>query len=140
MIHLDRHHWKPGWVETPAEEWRVLQGDLLAGDRWIVDGNYGGTFDVRFERADTVVVFNLPRTLCVVGALRRSLRHRGKAVQAEGCPERVDLKFLRWIWRYQIDSRPRLNQALAKYGDHLRIVELTSRRAAIAFLNGLAAD
>ncbi len=56
VIHLDQHFWKPGWVETPAEEWRAMQNDLLAADCWIVDGNYGGTFDVRFARADTVVV------------------------------------------------------------------------------------
>ncbi len=25
VIHLDQHHWKPGWVETPPEDWRRLQ-------------------------------------------------------------------------------------------------------------------
>jgi adenylate kinase family enzyme len=138
VIHLDRHHWKPGWVETPVEEWRVLQASLVAEERWIVDGNYGGTFDVRFERADTVIVLALPPWRCVAGALRRSVQNRGTDVQADGCPERVDFDFLRWIWRYPTDSRPRLDAALRRHGRHLRVVELRTRREAASFLESVA--
>jgi adenylate kinase family enzyme len=137
VIHLDRHYWRPGWVEPTRDEWREVQAGLVAGDCWIADGNYGGTFDIRFERADTVIVLHPPRLACVTSALRRSLRHRGEAVQAPGCPERVDLKFLRWIWRYPRDTRPRLDAALARHGDHLTVVELRSRKAAADFLRRL---
>lgn len=33
---------------------------LTAGESWIIDGNYGGTFDLRFSRADTVIVLTSP--------------------------------------------------------------------------------
>jgi adenylate kinase family enzyme len=138
VIHLDRHHWAPGWVETPAAEWRVVQAGLLGEERWIVDGNYGGTFDIRFERADTVIVLAIAPWRCVVAALRRSLQNRGKAVQADGCPERVDVDFLRWIWRYPANSRPRLDEALKRYAGGLRIVELRTRRETAAFLDSVA--
>ena len=134
VIHLDQHFWKPGWVATPAEEWRAVQNDLLAADSWIVDGNYGGTFDVRFARADTVVVLALPRLRCLIRALLRALRHHGRDVQAAGCPERLDLTFLRWVWRYPIDSRPRLEAALDRYRANLRVIELTSSAQVEAFL------
>lgn len=138
VIHLDRHFWKPGWVETPPDEWKACQQELVRGDRWIIDGNYGGTFDVRFARADTVVVLVPPALSCVLSALRRSVRNRGVAIQAAGCRERVDCAFLRWIWRYNRDSRPRLDAALARHRDHLEVVELRSRRAARAFLERVA--
>ncbi len=64
-----------------------MQNDLLAADCWIVDGNYGGTFDVRFARADTVVVLALPRLRCLIRALLRVFQHHGRDVQAVGCPE-----------------------------------------------------
>lgn len=115
VVHLDRRYWRPGWVETPREAWAALQAELFSEDRWIADGNYGGTFDVRFARADTVIVLALPRLTCLVAALRRSLRNRGTEVQAAGCPERVDFRFLQWIWRYEKDSRPRLDAALARH-------------------------
>jgi adenylate kinase family enzyme len=139
VVHLDHHYWKPGWVETPRDQWRACQRALFAADRWIADGNYGGTFDERFERADTVIVITRNRFACIAGALRRSMLNHGTAVQAEGCPERFQLSFYRWIWNYQRDSRPRLDAALGRH-DHLHLVELTSRRAMRRFLHVAVAD
>ena len=137
VVHLDEHYWKPGWSPTPAADWHALQADLLAGERWIADGNYGSSFDLRFDRADTVIVLAPPRLRCLAGALRRSLLRHGEAIQASGCPERVSGEFLRWIWRYPADSRPRLDAALGRHREHLQIVELRSRRETAAFLGDL---
>ncbi len=134
VVHLDEHFWRPGWIARPGDEWRRIQRELVAGDRWVMDGNYGGTFDVRFERADTVIVLHPSRLTCVGGALRRWLRNRGAAVQADGCPEHLDRDFLWWIWRYGHDSRPRLDAALDRHRHHLQIIELRSRSDVESFL------
>ena len=139
VVHLDEHYWKPGWTPTPAGAWRTAQAQLLASERWIADGNYGATFDLRFGRADAVIVLAPPRMRCVAGALRRSLGRHGEAIQAAGCPERVSVEFLRWIWRYPTDSRPRLDAALERHRERLQVVELRSRREAAAFLDRVVA-
>ena len=115
-----------------------VQVELFSGESWIADGNYGGTLDVRLSRADTVTLLSLTRWRCTWRTLRRSLQHRGEAIQAEGCPERVDLKFLRWVWRYPIDSRPRVDQAIDRFRGGLSVIELGSTSAAQAFLDELA--
>jgi hypothetical protein len=61
LIHLDKEYWKPGWTKTPRDLWRARVGELVAGDRWIIDGNYAGSLDLRLPRADTVVRFDYPR-------------------------------------------------------------------------------
>jgi adenylate kinase family enzyme len=134
VVHLDEHYWKPGWVETPRAEWVGVQEELFAADRWIADGNYSGTLDVRLARADTVIVLALPRTTCTVSVLRRTVGNLGRPVQAAGCPERLDLSFLRWVWRYPVESRGRLDAALARH-PHLQVVELTSRSAVQRYLS-----
>ena len=111
VIHLDGHFWRPGWVETPADEWRALQADLCARDAWIMDGNYGGTLDLRLARADTVVFVDLPRRVTIPGVLRRWVLHHGEAVQAPGCPEHVSGEFLRWVWGYPRGGRVRAGDA-----------------------------
>jgi adenylate kinase family enzyme len=136
VVHLDRHFWHPGWVETPRDEWRERQRDLFAGERWIADGNYGGTFHERFARADTVIVIARNRLACLASAFWRTAKNHGKAVQADGCPERFHRDFLRWIWNYPRDSRPRLDTALAEH-PHLTIIELTTRRGMREFLSQL---
>jgi adenylate kinase family enzyme len=137
VIHLDEHYWKPGWEPTPRDEWRAKQEQLLAADKWIVDGNYGGTLETRLPRADTVIVFAIARTRCVARAFLRSVRHRGRAIQAEGCPERVDREFLRWIWRFPRDSKPRLDVALHEHAQHAQVVTFRNPREVRAFLRDL---
>lgn len=137
VVHLDRYYWKPGWIPPATNDWVALQVDLVASEGWVIDGNYGGTFDVRFVRADTVIVLALSRWRCVGRALRRLVANREHDLQADGCPERLSLPFLRWIWRYPRDSRPRLDAAIDRHRDHLRVIELTSPSKVKWFLNGL---
>ena len=133
VVHLDEHFWGPGWVETPRDEWRLLQQDLFSSDRWIADGNHGDTLDERFSRADTVVILARNRWACVGGALRRKIVNRGRAVQAEGCPDRLQLSFLLWIWNYNRDDRPRVDAAVARH-PHLTVVEMGTRSRIRRFL------
>jgi adenylate kinase family enzyme len=142
VIHLDEHHWRPGWEETPKQEWRAIVTDLAAGDEWIIDGNYGGTIDVRVGAADTAIFLDYAPLPCVARALRRSILNYGRAVQAPGCKERVDVKFLRWIAHYRRDSRPRALAQLEAGGSHLELHVLRHPRDAQRFLEGVpeAAD
>lgn len=57
LIHLDKEFWNSGWVETPRDEWVKKQKFLVAGDEWIIDGNYGGTMEIRLGKAYTVICF-----------------------------------------------------------------------------------
>ena len=61
VIHLDALYWRPGWVQTPKDEWKAKVRELLSGERWIIDGNYGGTAGLRMAAADTIVLLDFPR-------------------------------------------------------------------------------
>lgn len=108
VIHLDREHWKPGWVETPPAEWEEQVRELSAAERWVIDGNYGGTLGLRLDRADTVVFLDFGRWRCLRGVIARRLRYhnRSRPDMAEGCTERLDTAFLKWIWTYRKRHRP----------------------------------
>ena len=130
VVHLDEHYWRPGWVETPPDEWRARQAELCAADRWIIDGNYSGTVDLRLATADTLVFLDLPRRVTIPAVLRRWARHRGRPVQAAGCPERTSAEFLRWLWAYPTGGRVRMLAAIEDHGrPDLAVVTLRSRRA-----------
>ena len=55
IIHLDQHYWKDGWVEPSKEEWNQKLNSLLNNEKWVMDGNYSSSFDIRFPAADTLI-------------------------------------------------------------------------------------
>jgi adenylate kinase family enzyme len=138
VINLDREYWQPGWLPTPRERWRVVHAALVRPQEWIIEGNYGSTLEVRVAAADTVFFLDLPARVCLIGVLRRWARHHGKAVQADGCPERVDWTCLRCVWRYRRASRPNVLAQLRAHPAGTRVVVIRSRREAHRVLAGVA--
>ena len=128
VIHLDTHFWRSGWVEPTDEEWVEQLRDLLQRDRWIMDGNFGGTLEMRLEAADTVVYLDTPRRRCLVRVLLRVFRYRGKTRSdlAPGCPEKLDWKFLMWIWCYRRRHHPEILALRDKTSDTHRWEVLAS--------------
>lgn len=137
--HLDAWYWRPGWVATPRDEWRSVQQRLVAGERWIIDGNYAATLDIRLERAGTIVFFDLPRRTCLFGLLRRWARHRGRPLQAPGCPERLSWELARWVTRYRRHSRPKVMAAIARHAPQAQLIVIGTRQTASETLARAAA-
>lgn len=144
VIHLDLHFWKPGWVAPSETEWRAKQRDVLAGDAWIADGNYGETLDLRLERADCVVLLDLPWWRCSGRALLRGFRMPGEL--PEGCGYsrwmrlRDEWRLAFRIWRRR-RSEPLCERAIiARHGLHAGLYVLRSKREVRMFLHGLDTD
>ncbi|SCG36328.1 P-loop NTPase family protein [Micromonospora inositola] len=129
LIHLDRHYWRPGWVAPDDAGFRAEIAALAARPAWVMDGNYGATLDLRLPRADLLVLCDPPRLRCLARVLRRRWAHRAtpRPDLPEGCPEQVDLEFLRYIWRYPRHSRPRVLAAVASVAPALPVVRLRTR-------------
>ena len=121
LHHLDRMFWLPGWVERDREEGRSHLRDVLAQDRWIIDGNYGSSLPLRLERADTVIWLDYPTWLCLYRALKRwrSYRGRTRPDMTEGCPERLDLEFFHYILMFRANWHSRNAAALSGFSGKL---------------------
>ena len=102
IIHLDAYYWRSRWQETDAERWQQLQQKLVQGERWIIDGNYGNTMDVRLTAADTIIWLDFNRYLCLWRVFKRYLQYAGKIRpdMATGCPERLNWEFLQYVWNF----------------------------------------
>lgn len=138
VIHLDVLFWKPGWVESDDAEFRHSVAEALRAPTWIIDGNFGSTWDLRMPLADTIVWIDQPRLVCLARAILRMVTYRGggRLDMAQGCNEAVDLKFYHFIWTYNRKVRPRLEAALATHGAHATVVHLRHDREIADFLAG----
>lgn len=141
LIHLDMLYWAAGWKPMPDAEWRVLVTQLAARERWIMDGNYGGTLDLRLPACDTVVFLDVPRWLCLARVFWRRIRYfrATRPDMAQGNRERVTWEFVVWIWTYRRRRRPHVLRRLAELPPDRRVFVLRSRREVDAFVSSLDA-
>ena len=117
LIHLDQHAWLPGWVEVERDPWRDRVGELIAGEAWVIDGNYTGSLNLRLTRADTVINLELPAWLCIARLLRRIVSSWGRvrADMADGCPEQLDWSFLLYTARFPRTHRHKIAERLKSF-------------------------
>ncbi len=131
VVHLDVMFWKPGWTPPPAEEFRAALDEAIAGERWILDGNFlrDDAEDPRFARVDTIIFLDLPRSICLWRVLMRWMRdrHARRPDLPEGCREGIDLPFLRWVWCYPKKNRPDVLARLAALDPRVEVHRLRSQ-------------
>jgi adenylate kinase family enzyme len=136
-IELDAMFHQPRWTPLPEEEFRERLDEMLAGDRWVVDGNYSAVRDLVWTRADTIVWIDLPRwrvmsqliPRTVVRAVTRRELWNGNTEPLAGMfrwdPHR---SILRWSWTTHRKVRDRYEAAMSDPDSaHLRFVRLRSR-------------
>ena len=139
LIHLDALYWRPGWDPTPADEWRTKVETLVSGPAWIMDGNYGGTLNIRLAACDAVVFLDIPRFVCLWRVLRRQLEHAGQArAEVPGCPERLSWEFVKWIWTYPARRRGSILRRLKELEPHKRVHVLRTSQEMDRFLDSLS--
>ncbi|MGW8565024.1 toxin [Isoptericola sp. NPDC055881] len=145
-VELDALFWGPGWTPRPRDEFLADARAELAGDAWVIDGNYSGLQGEIWARADTVVWLDLPRPVVISQVYRRTLarvldrtelwpgtgnRQRWRDVLL---PWQKD-SIVRWSWD-QLQRHPeRYGSAMADPAHaHLAFHRLRSRREVAAFL------
>ncbi len=138
LIHLDKEFWNDGWIETPREEWVKKQKTLITGNEWIVDGNYGGTLDLRLEKADTVICFKLSKAVCLLSYFKRVITNINKVRpdMPEGCLEKFDFEFMKYIWNFPKKSGQVNISTLQKNKDK-QIIVFKNRRVANRYVKDL---
>lgn len=137
--HIDQLNWHPGWIEGTKEELREKLRAIVAGERWLIDGNYGGTLDERLPRADTIVYLDFPIRLCLWRLMRRirALNGVSRPDMPEDCPERFDLAFFFYLATWNFGPRPRTEAKLIGYEE--KIIRLKSPKELDAWLKSVEA-
>lgn len=54
-IELDALFWGPNWTPQPVEHFRERVAEAVAGERWVLDGNYAAVRDLAWRRATLIV-------------------------------------------------------------------------------------
>jgi adenylate kinase family enzyme len=139
IVHLDMHYWQPNWMETPKDEWLDKVKKLITSETWVMDGNYTSTLKMRAEAADTLIFLDMTRRLSYFRVVVRYLKNRGKTRPdvTEGCQEKIDLDFIRWIWNYPDTRKPAIFRFLEKLKTSKNVYILSNQNEIEEFLEAL---
>ena len=147
FVELDAIFHQPGWTQLLEDEFRRRVTEVTAGDRWVVDGNYGAVRDIVLGRATAVVWLDYPRPLIMARVIRRSaVRAVTRRELWNGNRERVTSWVnpehpIRWSWstfhRRRVEYTARF--ASPEHA-HLQVVRLSSPRQTRRWLRTIAAE
>ncbi|MFV0399371.1 MAG: topology modulation protein [Oscillospiraceae bacterium] len=133
IYHLDMEFWKPGWVETPKEEWIARQEELVRRESWIIEGTYASTLEIRYSAADLIILLDLNPLRCMWSAFRRHGKKRSDL--PEYLEEHMNWEFVEFcgfILDFRKKNVPKVLALRDKYPDK-KLVILKSRREVSGF-------
>ena len=137
VIHLDVLFYEPGWKAGDSEHFRQQVAEALAGEAWIVDGNFlSFTGDLSLPQADTILWIEQPRWLSLVRAAWRSVdpRARRRADLPQGCRDGLNRETLAYIWTFERLASRHIEQVLEQVVPGKPVRRLRGDREVAAFV------
>ena len=135
LCHLDMLYWNADRTTVEKEVFLERLLKTLENDKWIIDGNYASTMELRMECCDTVIFLDYPSDVCLSGIRERRGKARADLPWIENEDEE-DIEFVEFIKNYNSESRPRVFELLNKYSDK-DVYIFKNRSEADAFLEHL---
>jgi adenylate kinase family enzyme len=135
-VELDAIFHQPGWTPLPEEEFRRRVTAIVSGARWVIDGNYSAVRPLVWERADTVIWLDPPRSTVMRRIIWRTIRRAaGRTELWNGNRERwrnlfsfdKESSVIAWAWQ----THAARHEEIAAFLDHpprgdLRLVHVAS--------------
>jgi adenylate kinase family enzyme len=129
LVQADPIVYPDGRTARPESEWQPELNGHADRDAWVIDAMKLSLLEHRVQRADTVVFVDVPRRSCFLGVAQR-----------DGLTALRNREFMRWIWGFPREARPRIYELLERYRGDTRVVVLRSRREVRRFLATLRRD
>ena len=131
LIHLDSVWWRADGSHISRDEFDRALSELLAGEKWIMDGDYSRTYEVRLRAADTVIFLDYPEDVCMAGIVGRLGEERPDMPWTESA---LDPELVAMVKNYARDNRPVLLDLLRRYADR-QVLVFTDRTRADRWLS-----
>ena len=141
-VELDALHWERDWTEVTPEVMRARVAAAVAGERWVIDGNYSVSRDLLWARADTIVWLDFSRAVVTWRVVSRSLSRLMRRTELwagnrESLRDLVSRDSIVW-WSVSTYARRRRDYpALLAAQPQVEVVRLATPREADGWLRSL---
>ncbi|MGI9667800.1 MAG: hypothetical protein ACR2N2_12025 [Acidimicrobiia bacterium] len=148
-LELDGVFHQPNWQPLPGDQFRSRVADSVAGDAWVVDGNYTslGVNDIVWDAADTLVWLDYSKPVVMSQVSRRAIsRAATKKELWNGNTESwsnlmrwdPESNIVRWSWTRFESTRAKYESKIEEpRWSHLDVYRLVTRSDTKRFLQHL---
>lgn len=113
LYHLDMMFWNDDKTTVSREVFIKRLQEVMSTSKWIIDGNYGSTMEMRIKDCDTVFFLDYSTEVCIEGIELRKGQARSDMPWVEN--DNTDEDFIDFINRYNSESRTKVLDLLKKY-------------------------
>ena len=76
LYHLDMMFWNEDKTTVSKEIFIERLHEVMSNPKWIIDGNYGSSMEMRIKECDTVFFLDYPTEICIDGIKERKGKPR----------------------------------------------------------------
>ena len=131
LIHLDNIFWKEDRTHISREEFDEKLLKILKQDKWIIDGDYSRTYELRIKYADTIYFLDFPLEVALKGVQSRIGKPRDDIPWKEDV---FDPEFKQWIIDWYKDTLPIVRKLLEQYKDTKNIIVFKAREEVDSYI------
>jgi adenylate kinase family enzyme len=118
LVHLDFYYHQTEFnYYNDSSAWVDKVEQLMKPKEWIIDGNYQSTIPRRSEVADTIILFNISRWVCLYRVLKRRINYRNKERldMPSEWREKANWYFIKYLLTFPERQLPDILKELKKY-------------------------
>lgn len=113
VYHIDGINYFKNWKKRDTGERDKIILEKVNELRWIIDGTYKSTLEIRVQNADLIIFLNYSTIAKIKGILSRYIKNRGKEKEEiSGCKEKMDIEFLRFTINWNKTKREFVKEIL----------------------------
>lgn len=112
LYYLDMLWHKPDKTTVDRTIFDEKLKEIVSKDKWIIDGNYSRTLELRMQLCDTIFLLDFPVEECLAGAKSRIGKPR---VDLPWIETEFDEEFRQWIIDFPKNELPIVYELLERY-------------------------
>ena len=110
-------------VKTPVDKRDRMLHDILKKESWILEGVYYSWLDESFEKADAILILDIPKRVYQSRIIRRFIKRKLGIEQGKKETIKSLIDLLKWTNHFQSNMLPNIHSILSKYKDKVIVLD-----------------
>lgn len=137
VFYLNKIWWKNEKEHISEIEFEQIQKDIIANnEKFIFDGNYMSSLDIRLDASDTIIFLDFPTSTNLRQSVKKSFTEDNRDNENPDLDHtgKLDLKYINWLINFEKEDRQKILNKLNKIKLEKRVIIINSKNKKDLFL------